>query len=201
MTKEKKQVFLPQVPPTSGILPFRIRGKQTIDTERMLQVKRVLNPEHSSLGSADIPKRKRFRAAKHETFRKTRRIQEVIQLQNSKQNRVCVPAQQGLGGLPVFPSSDLDVPWWTCALCGSRFSDTGQLAIVTLLIPSVGNTSRMFTGPPRPPCPKVTALKILTESKKLMKGWPDFAKAFDSCDTSLVISIFSKIGVLDKIVR
>lgn len=29
----------------------------------------------------------------------------------------------------------------------------------------------------------------------------DFAKAFDSCDTSLVISIFSKIGVLDKIVR
>ena len=29
----------------------------------------------------------------------------------------------------------------------------------------------------------------------------DFAKAFDSCDTSLVISIFSKIGVPDKIVR
>ena len=118
MTKEKKQVFLPQVPPKSGTLPFRIRGKQTIDKEKMQQVKRVLNPEHSSLGSADIPKRKRFRAAKHETFRKTRRIQEVIQLQNSKQNRVCAPAQQGLGGLPVFPSSDLDVPWWTCALCG-----------------------------------------------------------------------------------
>ena len=29
----------------------------------------------------------------------------------------------------------------------------------------------------------------------------DFAKAFGSCDTSLVISIFSKIGVPDKIVR
>ena len=144
-SKKKKQVFLPQAPQKSGTFPFRIRGKQTIDKKRILQIKRVLNIRQSSpecrsscppvrpcrkqspgiepvqsLGSVDIPKRKRFRAAKHETFRKTRRIQEVIQLQQSKQNRVNVPAQQGLGGLPVFPSSDLDVPWWTCALCGFR---------------------------------------------------------------------------------
>lgn len=66
--------------------------------------------------SANVP-RKRFRAAKHENFRKNRRIQEVIQAQNSKSNKVHAPANQGLGGLPVFPASNLHVPWWTCSLC------------------------------------------------------------------------------------
>ena len=67
-------------------------------------------------GSTDNP-RKRFRAAKHEAFRKNRRIQEVIQFQNSKYNRVNAPANQGLGGLPKFPASNLKVPWWTCSFC------------------------------------------------------------------------------------